>query len=373
MESILFVAPSPIVATAAKKVLSEMGTKVTDSGYSVAGINIRVESSSIDDAPGLARANPEIGVFISRGGTAEALAKSSSRPVVTVTAAFCDILGPVHKLASAGHDRIGLLANQALIGDSNQDLDVGSTRIVMRPWRSVSEIKPMLDQLSRSGIKGFVGDKTAADMAKAQGLTVEFLDSGSEAIKKAVNEALKIAKAQEDERLRDSEKAQQIRRYVTDLYQDIEQAATAVEKMTASAQELAASSQQSSNIANTASQEVANTTQILDIIRRVAQQTNLLGLNAAIEAARAGEHGRGFSVVADEVRKLADESQRSAGNINTMLLRFSQSVGQVQNNVEQGNLISQELAKATQEIAHMLEALRTVGQQLLDLAEGKSR
>lgn len=153
-----------------------------------------------------------------------------------------------------------------------------------------------------------------------------------------------------------------------------------LENAVGSIQQLSEDIEGSNQVITELERDVANIASILDVIRGIAEQTNLLALNAAIEAARAGEQGRGFAVVADEVRSLASKTQMSTGEIQAMIERLQhgakQAVAAMERSRESGIATVSQANTANESldlISHSIDVINEMNLQIATAANQQSQ
>lgn len=143
--------------------------------------------------------------------------------------------------------------------------------------------------------------------------------------------------------------------------------ATIIRNSSEQVRRLAAQINKAVEVIRKLAQNSENITSVLDVIRGVADQTNLLALNAAIEAARAGEQGRGFAVVADEVRTLAQRTQQSTEDIQAMISTLQSGVADIVSVMETGSKDAVETEKLATEAESELNGILAAMADISDM------
>lgn len=154
-----------------------------------------------------------------------------------------------------------------------------------------------------------------------------------------------------------------------ELSASISEMVSGISEIATQAQQLANAQERTAASANEAKVLADETKEVSNFIKGIADQTNLLGLNAAIEAARAGEHGKGFGVVADEVRKLADNSSEATDRIERRLNEMKQSIDLIMEQMTVINDLSQSQAALAEQVNASVDEINHMSQDLVEFAK----
>ena len=257
-----------------------------------------------------------------------------------------------HKLDDSGQDEFATLArNCNLLIDSLRNLIQG---IVSRS----TQLAAAAEQTSAVTAQSTTAIEEQRNQVEQAASATTEMSSTSQSVLSSANDALGEIKQADDEAERVKGISDKNRETIEALAQEVESASQVINKL---------------------QQDSASIGGILDVIRGIAEQTNLLALNAAIEAARAGEQGRGFAVVADEVRTLASRTQESTQEIQNMIEALQTGAEKAVSVMETGksqavNCVEQsEMAdKALETITHAVHEAYDRSSQIATAAEEQS-
>ncbi len=163
------------------------------------------------------------------------------------------------------------------------------------------------------------------------------------------------------------EKARQKRtETINEVFAKIEEASATAQQLTASAQEISSQAKNTEELLEDVNESLNKTEKIYSTIRKIAEKTTILGLNASIEAARLGDEGAGFNVVAEEIRNLSENSKQSIAEIDEILTEIRKQMDKINETAFDTSSITSEQAQSVESLTENIVEIQEIMETILE-------